>query len=427
VCSFVPSRVAIISSRLVNGSPGDWAASGPARDDHRQAIERTRFGGRLAIGAQRKLAVRAFVIAILLSQMNLVRRSLPLPGALSAALAAAACGTAPSASAPAVEQARAQAIAARELEGKARSRAYENAARLLDERLAEAPDDADALRWRAHCKTALEQHDRALADLDAALRLEPRVAWAHYARAMALRSLGRLDEAILGYERALAEECDAALARKALQWRGFTRGQRGEQDGAVADLTRALELGPKDAWTLVARAKAHLAAGRIDDAELDLFAAHDVEPDDPDAEAQLGYLCAVRGEDGRATVLLSRAASRAPALQQEARLWLALLEPERSRQHLLGLDSGWTGAVAAFLAGTGGDADLRAAAAREAEDRRAEVAFWIGARALLEGRVTEARQALAQARAARQCGSWEWWLAERWLARADANAPAKGR
>src|SRR5690606_8945308 len=62
--------------------------------------------------------------------------------------------------------------------------------------------------------------------------------------------------------------------------------ETGDAEGAVEDLTRAIELG-EDAALLYNRATALLALGRTEEAVRDLQRAHALDPDDPDIDLAL--------------------------------------------------------------------------------------------------------------------------------------------
>ena len=83
--------------------------------------------------------------------------------------------------------------------------------------------------------------ERAIADLDKAILLDPNFASAYSARGLAYRSKGDLDRALHDFDRAIALD-----PRKSVPYegRGFIYHQKGELDRAIEDLGRAIELSP---------------------------------------------------------------------------------------------------------------------------------------------------------------------------------------
>ncbi|WP_235558107.1 tetratricopeptide repeat protein [Sphaerimonospora mesophila] len=187
---------------------------------------------------------------------------------------------------------------------------------------------------RAEIRFAAGDHEGALADLDHALELDPEFAVAYVNRAGLLAAAGRYGEARTDAERGLgldpgnahllcvlgqveAAEGRHAEARRALDaaldrdprltaaWvtRGALAFESGDPEGAVADLTHAVELGedatPPCAMLLTAlfnRGIALRALGRREEARDDLLRALELAPDDVDVRRALD-----EGEGGRAT------------------------------------------------------------------------------------------------------------------------------
>lgn len=128
--------------------------------------------------------------------------------------------------------------------------------------LAAVPDarlctDAHGLRlWRAELRLAAGQHDAALAQIDAALAVLPEAADAHLARGVVLTQAGRLADAIVALDRAVA-----------LLSAGGAGAEDGEPDAQA--LARAL----------ICRAEAHASAGDAAAAQRDLVSAQAVDAD----------------------------------------------------------------------------------------------------------------------------------------------------
>lgn len=65
------------------------------------------------------------------------------------------------------------------------------------------PESAYHRRLRAHLLQGLDRHEKAIAELDEAVRLEPGKANYHLSRDLTLRVMGRLDESLETIEHAI--------------------------------------------------------------------------------------------------------------------------------------------------------------------------------------------------------------------------------
>ncbi|WP_433497642.1 tetratricopeptide repeat protein [Sphaerimonospora sp. CA-214678] len=178
---------------------------------------------------------------------------------------------------------------------------------------------------RAEIRFAAGDHEGALADLDHALELDPEFALAYVNRAGLLAAAGRYGEARADAERGLALDpgdthllcvlgqveaaegrhaearmaLDAALDRDpglTAAWvtRGVLAFESGDPEGAVADLTHAVELGEEATQpcatlltALFNRGIALRALGRREEARDDLLRALELAPDDVDVRRAL--------------------------------------------------------------------------------------------------------------------------------------------
>ena len=90
--------------------------------------------------------------------------------------------------------------------------------------------------------------DRALADLDAVLRIAPDDVDALTDHGSILKDKGEYDRAIADYDKVLAAKSDNAFA---LHQRGLAHWLKGDLDKALADLDAALRIAPDDTDTLI--------------------------------------------------------------------------------------------------------------------------------------------------------------------------------
>lgn len=110
--------------------------------------------------------------------------------------------------------------------------------RCLDSGGVSGPTRADVLKQRAISYMHLGQHQRAVDDIDEALRLRPD-ADGYYLRSVSLRALGRLDSALQDCDRAISMEPDNAPAYAN---RAYIYQALGNKAQARSDARRAREL-----------------------------------------------------------------------------------------------------------------------------------------------------------------------------------------
>jgi len=130
----------------------------------------------------------------------------------------------------------------------------------------------------SYLREANKQLDRARADLDEAIALNPNVEIAWNEKGMLLANVGQLDSALICFDNAVRLKPDFAAA-----WsnRGAIRLGRGEAAAAVADLTSALEANPRLFNAHTNRALAFIGLGDHEKAAADLRSALELEPAHP--------------------------------------------------------------------------------------------------------------------------------------------------
>ena len=84
----------------------------------------------------------------------------------------------------------------------------------------------------------------AIADINRAIELDPKLAAAYYNRAYTKQGKGDIDGAIADYTRAIELQPDSAAA---YYNRGGARRSKDDFDGAIADFDRVIKLKPKEA------------------------------------------------------------------------------------------------------------------------------------------------------------------------------------
>ena len=160
----------------------------------------------------------------------------------------------------------------------------------------------DAAWRRGDPKAAVAAYRRALAgnpeDVDARIHL-----------GVALKAIGRFDEAVDAYERVLAVRPDHPVALNNL---GNALGALGRYGPAVDAFRRALARKPDDVVVMRNLANVQLQSGRSAAALAWLKRARKLAPDDPRTDFELGNVHRSRGRLGRAAESYRRALSRRP-------------------------------------------------------------------------------------------------------------------
>ncbi|WP_263972345.1 tetratricopeptide repeat protein [Spongiactinospora rosea] len=145
------------------------------------------------------------------------------------------------------------------------------------------PGYLDAYINRAGMLAVTGRDAEARADVAAGLAIDPRNAHLRCVLGQLECAAGRPAEALAAFAAALAAD-----PRLVPAWanRAITRFETGDVDGAVEDLTRALEL-EESAELYFNRATALRALGREEEATADLHRALDLDPEDPDVREAL--------------------------------------------------------------------------------------------------------------------------------------------
>ena len=118
-------------------------------------------------------------------------------------------------------------------------------------------------------------HDRAIADYNATLRLNPRYSDAFHNRGDAWSSKGDSDRAIADYDAAIALDPKNAISHSS---RAFEWTAKGDYSRAIADYDAAIRLNPKSSSAHLARGRVGLYSGNHPRAISDLEQAFELEP-----------------------------------------------------------------------------------------------------------------------------------------------------
>ncbi|MFJ6833154.1 tetratricopeptide repeat protein [Streptomyces sp. NPDC091209] len=214
-------------------------------------------------------------------------------------------------------------------------------ARQWAQALAEAGRDTDAeapARWGSELARALEEGGRAAA-LELLLNRAgfdaPAEAYARSVRGSVLRHSGAYERALAEFDRAIGLDPGQARAYRS---RGMTRAESGDYPAGIADLDRALALDPDDGRSYAVRGEYHRVLGAYDAALADLDRGIALDPARDFAWASRGATRLSRGDLDAALADLGRALELKPdygwALARRARVWRALGEDARQMADL---------------------------------------------------------------------------------------------
>jgi Flp pilus assembly protein TadD len=139
------------------------------------------------------------------------------------------------------------------------------------------PTDPHAYNNRGSAYENKGDHERAITEYDEAIRLDPKYALAYHNRCWSRALTGRdLDQALADCNESLRlSPGDANM----LNTRGFVQFKLGAFDRAIADYGAAFAKNPKDAGSLYARGVAKLRSGDTAGGEADIAAAQALKAD----------------------------------------------------------------------------------------------------------------------------------------------------
>ena len=159
------------------------------------------------------------------------------------------------------------------------------------------PKSADTYINRGIARYRRGDLDRAIADYDEAIRIDPEDAYAYNDRGLALRAKGDLDRAIADHDQAIRLEPDTAAAytNRGLAWQ-----DKGDLDHAIADFDNAIRLNPNDALAYNNRALAWQAKGDLVRAVADYGESIRSDPQFASAYANRARAWEKRGDFSRA-------------------------------------------------------------------------------------------------------------------------------
>ena len=151
-----------------------------------------------------------------------------------------------------------------------------------------------------------DELDKALADCNEAIRLDPRDALGYYNRGGVWLKRAQYDKAIADLDEAIRLEPGKAVAYGG---RGMAWAMKHDRDRAIADYSEAIRRDPRLAWVYAYRGWNWQMKGRIDQALADLNEAIRLDPRNVSAHNGLAWIRATSPEskyrDGKQAVALA--------------------------------------------------------------------------------------------------------------------------
>jgi tetratricopeptide (TPR) repeat protein len=188
----------------------------------------------------------------------------------------------------------------------------ETLAAIYEAELGEAPEleisgielEARELMDKAYSLTELGRAEEALTTYDRAIALQPNFPWAWARKGRALRILNRCEEALACYDEALRLDPNYAWA---LKGRGMALERMGDLEGALEAHRRAAQLDPNDVWHWHNQGEIYQKMGRYDEAIALLEAALRVDERHSNSWAKLGQIYRLKRQYDRAMEAYERA------------------------------------------------------------------------------------------------------------------------
>ena len=272
----------------------------------------------------------------------------------------------------------------------------------------EQPSDATGLYQRALDFLTQSNHERALADLHAAIHVNPYYTPAYLLRGQIFSGKKEFAAAIADFNRVIAQDASVAIA---FHQRAIAHQGNRDYRHALTDFDKALALEPRNALLLRDRAIAHRDAGNYDQAVHDYEEAMRLGFSDIDPHP-LGELLFFQGRFHQSAQTLQQVVRIKPD-NRHAVLWryLALGKAHDDRNAARAIaeqsaraatDKRWPTAVFEYYLGKIDETSLYAATEAADEtprsERQCQAHFYIGEAKLLKGAKDEAISRLQAAK-----------------------------
>jgi tetratricopeptide (TPR) repeat protein len=162
---------------------------------------------------------------------------------------------------------------------------------------------------RSHMHRLLSHYNKALADLDEAIKQNPKHKSTLYRRGLVRRDMNHYEKALTDFNRAI--RLDRAF-KQAIAERAQTYYLMKEYDRAIAGYTRAIKIDPEYAWAITNRGEAYEDSERYNKALADYDQAIKLDPTYHWAYERKGAVLAIIGQYDEAIVYLDKAEENGP-------------------------------------------------------------------------------------------------------------------
>jgi tetratricopeptide (TPR) repeat protein len=181
---------------------------------------------------------------------------------------------------------------------------FTEADEFFSQQIVRKPGDSFAYRMRGLVRFALDDRDRALADLNESLRLEPTDIAALTARAVLWLLRNRLDLALADANKAVELEPQNCytFAQRAMIYSTVR-----DDENALRDIARAIDLGSQSVALYVSRGMIYWKNGNLDKAKIELQHALRIDPERTDATVWLATIQMLQSEPDKALSTVNKA------------------------------------------------------------------------------------------------------------------------
>ncbi len=161
-----------------------------------------------------------------------------------------------------------------------RTHEYDRAIQDLDQAIRRDPKYAPAFQSRGTAYSIKGQNDRAIRDFNDAIRLDPKSATSFYARGGVYNAQGQYDHAIQDFDQAIRLKPDLAPVFFAATFheRGLAYAGKGQYERAIQDYDQAIRLYPNLAQAVNDRSAAMRALGQQAQAKAEIAKARELTP-----------------------------------------------------------------------------------------------------------------------------------------------------
>ena len=269
-----------------------------------------------------------------------------------------------------------------------------------------APNTAVGFNNRGEAYRAKAQYERAIADFDEAIHLDPKLAAAFYNRGLANASKDQYDRAIADFDEAIRLDPKFVFA---FNGRGDVYTLKAQYDRAIADFDQAIRLDPKYAFGFIGRGGVYALKAQYDRAIADFDQAIRLDPQQAVTFTGRGVANFNTGQFAAAADDFEQSLSL-DARDGDVVLWLHLAHARSNRDDAQELASNatmvdpktWPGPILAYyLRRIDADEVMRAAGngnANMPRNQSCQAYFFVGEDAVLRQDIDEAARLLRQAR-----------------------------